>query len=274
MLTADLITGENAQRLLSAIFQDEEITTQRVSPSAESRTDSLERWQKFRHELMHVNRFFPQGTIDLERLKKLLPYLRVSAAEFNRDWYRARLQVDEAPFAIDQMGAPPHNKVPHGRANPAGIPYLYLASSVETAIGEIRPHPGEKATVAEFRLAVDGQYLDLRHPRKTISPFQLSDEQELDEHDVALLRGDIEFLAQLGEELTRPVVPQAGAINYIPSQYVCELAKLRGFSGVIYRSSVTEGINLALFDAAALRPVRLRQHAVTRVIVEAPEVQP
>ena len=38
------------------------------------------------------------------------------------------------------------------------------------------------------------------------------------------------------------------AIDYIPSQYLCEFIKDCGFDGVVYRSSVSDGINLALFD--------------------------
>ncbi|WP_244510957.1 RES domain-containing protein [Mesorhizobium sp. LCM 4576] len=50
------------------------------------------------------------------------------------------------------MGAPPKRRSSHGRANPAGIPYLYLGSLPETAAAEIRPHTGEVACVADFTI--------------------------------------------------------------------------------------------------------------------------
>jgi hypothetical protein len=36
------------------------------------------------------------------------------------------------------------------------------------------------------------------------------------------MRSDLPFLERLGDELTRPVVPQAAAIDYTPSQYLSE----------------------------------------------------
>jgi hypothetical protein len=85
--------------------------------------------------------------------------------------------------------------------------------------------------------------VDLRNPRKLVSPFLLGDENE-----IGSLRVDIAFLEHLGEELTRPVLPQGAAIDYIPSQFLCEFIKKNTYDGVIYRSSVSDGINLALFD--------------------------
>ncbi len=59
---------------------------------------------------------------------------------------------------------------------------------------------------------------------------------------------DILFLERLGYELTRPVLPKSAALDYIPSQYICEFIKKTGFHGVLYSCSVSEGINLALFE--------------------------
>jgi hypothetical protein len=58
-----------------------------------------------------------------------------------------------------------------GRANPAGIPYLYLGSTQGTAISEIRPNTGELAYVADFTTPPDLNLVDLRSPRKMVSPF-------------------------------------------------------------------------------------------------------
>jgi hypothetical protein len=110
---------------------------------------------------------------------------------------------------------------------------------------------------------LDLKVVDLRHPRKTASPFILADE-----NDVALLRGDIGFLEHLGEELTRPVLPQAAAIDYVPSQYLCEFIKNRGFHGVMYRSSVGTGVNFALFYPELATAGVVKQRRVSRVSVE------
>jgi RES domain len=68
--------------------------------------------------------------------------------------------------------------------------------------------------------------------------------------------------------LTRPVLPQAAAIDYTPSQYLCEFIKKCGYQGVVYRSSVSDGINLALFYPALAMAGAVTQFRVTRVSVD------
>jgi hypothetical protein len=160
------------------------------------------------------------------------------------------------------MNAPPNRLASHGRANPAGIPYLYLGSQPETAIAEIRPHTGDRACVADFTIP-EIKAVDLRSPRAAVSPFILTDEAEISQ-----LRADLPFLERLGEELTRPVLPQGAAVDYIPSQYLCEFIKHSGFDGVVYRSSVSDGINLALFDLGKARGGSVEPYLVSRVSVD------
>ena len=96
-----------------------------------------------------------------------------------------------------------------------------------------------------------------------VSPFLLEDAA-----DIGRMRSDLPFLERLGDELTRPVVPQSAAIDYTPSQYLCEFIKKRGYEGVIYRSSVSDGMNLALFDPALAQSGNVAQYRVTRVTVD------
>ena len=167
-------------------------------------------------------------------------------------------------FLPAEMGAPPKRIASHGRANPAGIPYLYLGSNPKVTISEIRPHTGETACVADFTTPADLKVIDLRSPRKMVSPFLLEDVI-----DIERLRNDLPFLERLGDELTRPVIPQAAAVDYIPSQYLCEFIKLCGYHGVIYRSSVSEeGINLALFDPPRATCGTVMQYRIAHVAVD------
>jgi len=100
----------------------------------------------------------------------------------------------DTPFAAADMGAPPKRTASHGRANPAGIPYLYLGSTPATAVSEIRPHTGETACVAEFTTPPDLKVVDLRRPRKTVSPFLLPDAT-----DIVRMRSDLPFLNGLAK---------------------------------------------------------------------------
>ncbi|WP_235181180.1 RES family NAD+ phosphorylase [Pseudomonas syringae] len=234
----------HAKELLSDVLDDGELVRQRYRASESAVSDNaLQRWDDLRQELIHKNRYFPETEINLSRLKRLFDYLLLPAEEVATNWFRARIQTGTSTFTPIEMKSPPKHLASHGRANPAGIPYLYLASTPITAVSEIRPHTGEDASVASVRIPDGLKVIDLRHPKRSVSPFMLSDESE-----ISMLRSDIEFLEKLGEELTRPVLPRSAAFDYVPSQYLCEYVKVCGFDGVMYRSSVGDGVNLALFD--------------------------
>jgi hypothetical protein len=252
----------HAKELLGEILDDGEVVRRPFSPSTRYKSEGLVQWDTLRDELMYRNRWFleKEKAIDTNRLRELLDLLL--ADDSPAVWHRARLVTEGELFTIDKMGAPPKRLAKHGRANPAGIPYLYVGSSPETATAEIRPHTGEIACVADFNIP-NIRAVDLRNPRKLVSPFILADASAIGQ-----LLADLPFLERLGEELTRPVLPQGAAIDYIPSQYLCEFIKKSGFDGVVYRSSVSDGINLALFDPDKAAGGAVLLYNVAKVSVE------
>ena len=119
------------------------------------------------------------------------------------------------------------------------------------------------ACVADFTTPATLKLVDLRSPRERVSPFLL-----VDADDIGRMRNDLPFLERLGTELTRPVIPQSAAIDYTPSQYLCEFIKKCGYQGVIYSSSVSDGMNLALFDPSLATCGTVAQYLIARVTVE------
>ena len=237
-----------ANALLGEILDDRDIVHRKFLPSEPDQSELLTTWEQLTAELMHSNRFFPDTEFEYDRLEWFFANLVSDQSDHSSKWYRARIEKEGECYEPEDMGAPPKRAALHGRANPAGIPYLYLGSTAETAVAEVRPHPGEIVCVAEFQIESEIQLVDLRNPRSLISPFLfiLSDE----ESSLAQLRsGDIKFLESLGQGLAVPVIPTAAAIDYTTSQYLCEFIKKCGYQGVVYKSSVSEGMNLALFDS-------------------------
>ena len=234
----------HTSRLLAEILDDGEIVRKNFSPAEPDHNELQEPWRQLIDELTHRNRFFPKTDFEYNRLEDLFPHLLADPNERPEKWFRARIQKHGRCYTSEEMGAPPRRNASHGRANPAGIPYLYLGSEGQTAVAEVRPHPGEVVCVAEFVTQGDLSLIDLRNPRALISPFLIGDEYALGE----LRGGDIAFLEALGKILTTPVLPTAAAIDYTESQYLCEFIKMCGFHGVVYESSVGDGFNLALFD--------------------------
>lgn len=252
----------NAQILLAEIFEDGEIVRQNFVPFNGGEWHTPGEWEELRSEMMHENRWFLRNAIDLGRLSAHLNQLLVPPSEFSEitsDWYRARIMDGDKPFEIEKMGAPPPQIATHGRANPAGISYLYLGSTAETCVAEVRPHPGQKIAVAGFCVA-PVKVLDLRDPRQRVSPFLLGNREEL-----ANLLSVLPLIERLGNELTKPVLPASAAFEYTPSQYLCEFVKSEGFDGVLYRSSLSDGVNLALFTPEVARALNRRVFQVEKV---------
>lgn len=250
----------HARKLLGSMLPNERIQSKYKPPESKF-SNTLDAWKKLSTELRTKNRYFPDSDFKIERYLSELESLRISSEKVSNSWYRARIENGQA-ITADKMGAPPPMLARSGRANPVGIPYLYVGSTPETAITEVRPHEGEIVTVAHFTVDDGFHFIDLRQPRQRITPFVMEDATA-----VATLRGDISFFERLGQELSTPVVPQAVQIDYIPSQFLCELMKKAGYDGVVYNSSVSDGINLALFSPSKAKVGTVERVKINKISV-------
>jgi len=219
--------------------------------------NNLQRWEDFREELKFRNRFFPSNAPGIDHLMPFGKHLGRRATIDSQVFYRARTNNSCTLFTPDDMRKPPKDKAINGRANPLGISYLYVASDVDTAISEIRPHKGERVTIAEFKMLQDLELADLRDPKESISPFQLNDDNELE-----LIYKNLSYLTMLGNELSKPIIPQRVNLEYLPSQYLCELIKQIGFHGIIYKSSVSSGNNFVIFNDERLDVVSCSSYEI------------
>jgi len=143
-----------------------------------------------------------------------------------------------------------------GRANPAGIPVLYLGNSEETAISEVRPWVGAGISVAQFQVEQDLSVIDLRPGHGQFSLGHLT---------FAKLEGDEEPTAEdklksvwieVDNAFSTPVTSADDAADYVPTQILAELFRRAGYDGIVYRSQFgKEGYSLALFDLEKAKPV-------------------
>lgn len=248
-----------AEELLVDIMGHRGAVNTLFSRSMGSAVPGFARWDNLRDEIMHDNRWFLTESIQYDRLAGHFSQLEVDPSDLSSKWYRARV-VDEESFDVSKMGAPPATKATHGRANPPGIRYLYVGSSLDTAVSEIRPHTGDVVCVAEFAVG-NKKVVDLRNPRSMISPFPFV----LDDDQIRQVYADLPVLVRLGEELTRPVRPSSAPYEYAPSQYLCEFIKHSRYDGVVYASSVSDGVNLALFRPDDFVANNVEQYDVSKV---------
>ena len=139
------------------------------------------------------------------------------------------------------MGAPPKDKSKPGRANPHGIPFLYLASDKETALSEVRPWKKAKVSIATFLTNQQLKIIDLTGVDNIKSPFVFQGN----------LKKEIEkryFIKNLSSKLAKPVDPNNSNIEYIPTQFITEYIKINNYDGIKYNSAMGPGNNIVLFD--------------------------
>ena len=146
---------------------------------------------------------------------------------------------EPCPLPKERMKPKP-NMANEGRANPKGIPYLYIATDKETAMAEVRPWLGSKISVGQFKLIKEITLVDcsLLHGKSFIFYFKEPSGEKKEE----AVWSDIDWA------FSNPVTPNDSAADYIPTQIIAELFKNNGLDGIAYKSNLGKGYNIVLFD--------------------------
>lgn len=256
----DSLNKATSRSLLAEIISNGNLIRKRFN-SRKSKGAVLDafHWDQFREELKHENRFFPKKIPDQAELDYTLTHVKAKNESIHRDVFRARINSSGAALRLEEMGRPPAHLASSGRANPIGIPYLYVASDEMTAVAEVRPSKGERICIASYKLKRTPTLIDLRNPKKIVSPFSVLEEE------ILKLRSDIAFLSRLGNELSMPVVPRLTQLEYLPSQFLCEFVKNSGYDGIMYKSSVGTGTNYAFFNDKFIKPASVKEIVVNEI---------
>lgn len=194
-------------------------------------------WEEFIKEIRTINRFHIKSTLDLEKLEILFKDLKVTL----NNWtllYRAR-KSSLNWYNKDEMWKPPENRTPPWRANPKWIPYLYLASSIDTTLYEIRASLLDFISIWKFILNEDIEVLDFRN-----DIMVLADNENLE--DFLIYKS---FINQLDIELSKPYNSEDKELEYLPTQYISEFIKSLWYKWIIYNSWLScEWYNLVVFN--------------------------
>ena len=113
--------------------------------------DTLEKWDEFRNAFK-ANRFLinQQFTIIEEHLQTIISEEK-REIDVGSTFFRARINRQAGkPYTAEELNMAPADKVGHGRLNPEGIPYLYLASDWKTAISEVRANDSDVVDIEEI----------------------------------------------------------------------------------------------------------------------------
>lgn len=221
--------------------------------------DNLElQWDSFAEDIKSNNRFFINEKLDLEVLEStLLRFAKTYPAD--HVFYRAR--ISEALLAKEDMGKPPANKTTPGRANPIGIPYLYVSESEGTTLYETRISLHESITIGQFKLRKSLQVISLKNIRH-YGPFGVQD-LGFDLEEFIRYRP---YLLKLEDELSKPVRKQDVHLDYLPTQFLCEYIKSKGFDAIEYRSAMNPtGYNLAIFNDQHVECMDVKFYNITNL---------
>ncbi len=235
-----------------------------------SKFHSAEHWEELRNELISKNRYFPRSSLyrkitqldgpeDFSVFFKVLEQLEHSLSD-DDTVYRAR--ISDQPLTSENMGAPPVGFANSGRANPFGISYLYMASTIDTALAEVRPF--NEGEVYVSRLELNDKYknepvifIDLTNPRRDVSPFLFTEEEY--EH----LIYSLSLLEKFSTDLSKPVKPHKSDLEYLPTQFICEYIKsLKKYKGIMFNSSFGTGINYVAFDTDLFIPTMPKSYRI------------
>ena len=151
------------------------------------------------------------------------------------------------PFPPERMKPKP-SEAPEGRVNPKGMTCLYLATTKETAMAEVRPWLNSRISVWQCKTVKELKLIDCSvHPSDdAIVYVEEPDDQTKEE----IVWGDID------RAFSKPVERGDMVSDYVPTQILAELFKRNGFDGVLYRSALSDGLNFALFDIAAATMIK------------------
>lgn len=145
-----------------------------------------------------------------------------------------------SPFPSERM-KPLADRATEGRANPKGIPCLYLATHKDTALAEVRPWIGSLVSVGQFKLLRDITVVNCTTDSRGRRIYVGNDEPSPERREESVWY-------DIDRAFAKPVERNDNLADYAPTQIIAELFKSESFDGIAYRSALGQGHNVALFD--------------------------
>lgn len=225
---------------LSHPFENSNIRVKHISEIE----DCLSYWALLKIELKSQKRFFSDiGSIIDYGWDTLFDVNSIIDKDI--PLYRARIHnnmSDARPHNISNMGCPPTRLMTEGRANPIGIPFLYLAKEIETTFYEVRATFLDYISVGTFYVK-DDRTLKITDFTKRLSPFNNATDI------VSFAKGKL-LRDLISIDLSKPLHRFDSHLEYIPTQFICEFIRyFCNSDGIQFISSLKrDGVNFVLFD--------------------------
>lgn len=222
-------------------------------------------WETLKSEIKWKIRFLTN--IDkLDELHWPLLFKQTVILSRSDQLFRARLHYsgDQKKFDKNDMGCPIKSIASAGRANPQGIPFLYLSKNIETTLYEIRATFLDDVSVGTFKIKGSSDVV-LVDFTEIASAFLNVD--EIVEYAKSML-----LKRYISTDLSKPIRRYDSELEYIPTQFICEYIRYnnKNAAGIIFDSSLhIGGKNIVLFDQDKVECISVEKHRITTVVIEA-----
>lgn len=225
-----------------------------------------EDWQAFETSLKTETRFFNEhaarhlesvfeGIEALTTKKGRTPIVEMGPGFNLTTLYRARVfqASDDLKAALARpdlnLGSPPSRVASAGRMNARGVSVFYAATSPDVALAEVRPPVGSRAIVGSF---------EITRPLRLLNLMALSELHVVGSIFDVTLASRMEkatFLRSLTHRISKPVMPNDEAFEYLPTQAVADFLSSHSklsLDGIVFPSVQSgTGLNVVLFHKAA-----------------------
>lgn len=184
--------------------------------------------------------------------------------------YRSRITpVGQKKIKCDKMGCPPKELATAGRANPIGIPYLYLSDSAKTTYFEVRAVYLDKLSVGTFRIERELKLIDFVYD---VNLFLSYNDSNISLKETIIKKKVIEAISF---DLSKPLRRYDSEIEYVPTQLICEYCRRivdsegETADGITFESSLHKGgRNYVLFDESAAKCISVDSHEITKIDID------
>lgn len=217
---------------------------------------SISIWDDLKDKVKNSSRFFT-SLESFDELELMSPNFELQS---DSEFYRARvIPYGKESLTTKEMGCPSPESATPGRANPLGIPYLYLCQSEETTYYEVRALYLDRLSIGTFKTVKPLKLMDFTKPMS----LYLANAQN---SDLALEMSKYILLRRISSDLSRPLRRFDSELEYVPTQLICEYCKLNGIDGIRFNSALHKGgINVVLFDSSSSECVAVKTVEIKEV---------
>lgn len=218
-------------------------------------------WDRLKTSVKEKSRFFT----DIDEFAQYNYLTTGKSLHVGQKLYRSRITpIGQKKIKNNKMGCPPKELATAGRANPIGIPYLYLSDSAKTTYFEVRAVYLDKLSVGTFKVEREIKLVDFIYD---VNLFLAYNDGTTPLKEIVIKKKIIDAIS---EDLSKPLRRYDSELEYVPTQLICEYCKrIVGADGISFESSLHKGgRNYVLFDDSSVKCVGVESHEITKIDID------